>query len=125
MKVYWDTKDRSFIIENENGKRMRITSGKVEADPFADHIIMTDAVLVHEVDALDMASIGDKVHPDKIAREGVVLRLIGTNCYIVYCENQWRMKNGNGLGFNVDEAVLYSKRDDVFLKIIRNRLTEW
>ena len=125
MKVYWDVEDHSYIIENENGKRMRITSEKVETNRTSSHIIMKDAVLVHEVDPLDIVSIGDKVDPDKIAREGVVMRLIGTNCYIVYCENQWRMKNGNRLSFSVDEAVLHSKRDDVFLKIIRNRLIEW
>ena len=105
MKVYWDVEDHSYIIENENGKRMRITSEKVETNRTSSHIIMKDAVLVHEVDPLDIVSIGDKVDPDKIAREGVVMRLIGTNCYIVYCENQWRMKNGNRLSFSVDEAV--------------------
>lgn len=125
MKVYWDTEDHSYIIENENGKRMRVASGTVEINPASDRIVMREAVLVHEVDPLDTISVGDKVNPAKVEREGVVLRLIGTDCFIVYCANQWRMKNGNRLSFSVDEAVLHSKRDDVFLKIIRNRLTEW
>lgn len=125
MKAYWDTEDHSYIIENENGKRMRVSSSMVEVNPTSDHIVMRDAILVHEVDPLDMVNVGDIVNPDDFAREGVVLRLMGTNCYIVYCEGQWRMKNGNGLAFSVNEARLHSKRDDVFLKIVRDRLTEW
>lgn len=125
MKAYWDTEDHSFIIENENGKRMRITSEKVETNPTSDYIVMEDTTLVYEVDPLDMVNVGDIVRPDKVAREGVVLRLIGTSCYIIYCENQWRMSNGNGLGFMVDDAVLDAKRDDVFLKVVRDRLMEF
>lgn len=125
MKVYWDVEDHSLIIENENGKRMRITSKKVEDDIFSDHIIMKDAVLVHEVDSLDVISVGDKVNPAEVEREGVVLRLIGTNCFIVFCENRWRLADGNRLNFIVNEAVLHSKGDDVFLKIVRNRMNEF
>lgn len=125
MKVYWDVEDHSLIIENENGKRMRITSKKVEDDIFSDHIIMKDAVLVHEVDSLDVISVGDKVNPAEVEREGVVLRLIGTNCFIVFCEGHWRLADGNRLNFIVNEAVLHSKGDDVFLKIVRNRMNEF
>lgn len=125
MKVYWDTEDHSYIVENQNGKRMRISSGKVESNPASDHVVMTDAILVHKVDPLDMVNVGDEVNPAEIAREGLVLRLIGTNCFIVYCENQWRMKNGNGLGFIAHKAVLHSKRDDVFVKIVRDRMNEF
>lgn len=122
MKAYWDAEDHSYIIENENGKRMRITSGRVEVNPASDHVVMTDAVLIHGVDPLDLFSIGDEVNPDEVAREGVILRLIGTEGLIIYCEGHWRLPNGNLLGFPVDKAVLHSKRDDVFLKIVRNRL---
>lgn len=122
MKVYWDTEYPSFIIENENGKRMRVTSSTVQINPTADHIIMKDAVLVHEVDLLDTINVGDKVDPAKVEREGVVLRLIGTDCFIVYCENHWRSANGNGIGFNVNEAVLHSKMDNTYYRAVRERL---
>lgn len=122
MIVYWDTEDYSFIIENDNGKRMRITSSMVQTNPTSDCIIMNDAVLIHKVDMLDTINVGDQVKPDEVAREGVVLRLLGTRCLIVYCENRWRMTNGNPLGFPVEEAVLISKRDDVFFKSVRDRM---
>lgn len=125
MKVYWDVEDHSFIIENESGKRKRITSAMVEGNLDSDYINMEDAVLVHEVDPLDMVNIGDKVNPDEVAREGVILRLIGTNCYIIYCATRWRRGNGNGIDFSVDEAVLHSKRDDVLLKVVRDRLMDY
>ena len=122
MKVYWDTEYPSFIIENENGKRMRVTSSTVQLNPTADHIIMKDAVLVHEVDLLDTINVGDKVNPAEVEREGVVLRLIGTDCFIVYCENHWRSANGNGIGFKVTEAVLHSKMDNAYYRAVRERL---
>lgn len=122
MKVYWDVEDHSYIIENENGKRMRVASEMVEDNPTSDYVVMMDAVLIHKVDPLDVVNVGDKVNPAEVAHEGVVLRLIGTSCFIVYCENQWRMTNGNSLGFSVNEAVLHCKRDDVLLKVVRDRL---
>ena len=125
MKAYWDTKDNSYIIENENGKRMRVTSGMVDGNLDSPYITMEDTVLVHEVDPLDIVNVGDQVNPAEVEREGVVLRLIGTNCFIVFCENRWRLANGNRLNFIVNEAVLHSKRDDVFLKVVRNRMNEF
>ena len=125
MKVYWDTEDHSYIIENENGKRMRVTSEEIEVNSASDYVIMTDAILVHKVDPLDIVSIGDKVNPDKVAREGVVMRLIGTNCCIIYYKNQWRLTNGSSLGFSVNEAVLHCKTDYALLKVVRDRLIEF
>lgn len=125
MKVYWDVEDHSFIIENDNGKRMRVTSSMVQINPNSDSVVMDDAILIHKVDLLDTVNVGDKVNPAEVEREGVVLRLIGTNCFIVYCENWWRMANGDRLGFSVNEAVLHCKRDDALLKVIRDRLIEF
>lgn len=125
MKVYWDVEDYSFIIENNNGKRMRVTSSMVQINPDSDNIVMEDAVLIHKVNLLDTISVGDKVNPAEVEREGVVLRLIGTNCFIVFCENRWRLANGDRLNFIVNQAMLHSKRDDVFLKIVRNRMNEF
>lgn len=122
MIVYWDTEDYSFIIENDNGKRMRITSSMVQTNPNSDHINMEDAVLIHKVDMLDTLSIGDQVNPDEVAREGVVLNLIGTECLIVYCLGRWRLANGNSLGFTVNQAALHSKRDDAFLEVVHDRM---
>lgn len=126
MKVYWDVEDHSYIIENENGKRMRISSGKVETNPASDHVVMTDAILVHvhKVDPLDMVNVGDEVYPAEIARDGVILRLIGTDCFVIYCENHWRFLNGERVEFPVHEAVLYSKRDETLLSQVKTRVRE-
>ena len=104
---------------------MRVTSSMVQINPDSDHIVMKDAVLIHKVNLLDTISVGDQVNPAEVEREGVVLRLIGMNCFIVFCENRWRLANGDRLNFIVNEAVLHSKRDDVFLKIVRNRMNEF
>lgn len=125
MIVYWDTEDYSFIIENNNGKRMRVTSSMVQENPTSDHIVMRDAVLIHKVDMLDTITVGEQVNPSEVARDGVVLRLIGTDCVVIYCGSQWRFPNGDTLGFIVNEAVLHSKRDDALLKIIRDRLLKF
>lgn len=122
MKVYWDTEDYSFIIENDNGKRMRITSSMVEENPTLDHIAMTDAMLIYEVDPLDTLRIGDQVIPSAVVRDGVVLRLIGTAGLIICCGGQWRTTDGKLLRFAVNEAVLHSKNDDDLLRIVRNRM---
>lgn len=125
MLVYWDTEDHSFIIENDNGKRMRVSSSMVEINPTSDHIVMRDAVLIHKVDLLDTINIGDQVKPNEVARDGVVLQLLGTRCLVVYCQGQWRLENGNGLPFIIDRAILHSKKDDVFLEIVHKRLMDF
>lgn len=124
MKVYWDVEDHSFIIENENGKRMRVTSEKVENDPSSDYVIMTDAVLVHEVSVLDMVDVGDLVCPDDVAEEGVLLRLIGTDGLMIYCENQWRFSSGERVPFTVQKAALGSKKAEVLLDQVKTRLNK-
>ena len=124
MKVYWDVEDHSFIIENDNGKRMRVTSSMVQTNPNSDYIIMEDAVLIHKIDLLDAISIGDKVYPAEVARDGVILRLIGTDCFVIYCENHWRFLNGERVEFPVHEAVLYSKRDETLLSQVKTRVRE-
>ena len=123
MKVYWDTEDRSFIIENNNGKRMRITSAKVEDNPASDHIVMENAVLVHKVDPLDKVSVGDRVDPGDVAKEGVVLQLIGTDCLMIYCEGRWRHTSGKAVQFTVNNAMLRAKNSESLLYKVKTRMS--